>query len=354
MKRLNLATLAAAATATAAGIAVVAVASAVVATGAAVLVVRAVRNRKLMPLSNPNDPNAPRPVVLVTGSSRGLGLAIATRFARNPVRLVLVSRNMAELQRAQEALLAQFPHLHPEDFHLVAADLSKPEEAQRLIDETIARFGRIDVLINNAGIIDVGPIESQTLEIFERTMQVNFFAALYTTWAALPHMRKQAALATLTPAVRVGPSIVNIASLGGKIAVPHLLPYTAAKFALVGFSEGLHAELRHKGIRVTTVCPGLMRTGGEDHVNIVGDVEFERRWFTFAAKTPGLAVSTKYAANRIFHAVACGRAEITISPQAWLAARFAGAFPETLQYANALTNHHILPKAPSELKLTRG
>ncbi len=90
-----------------------------------------------------------------------------------------------------------------------------------------------------------------------------------------------------------------------------------------------------------------MRTGGEDHVNIVGNVELERRWFTFAAKTPGLAVSARYAANRIFHAVNCGRAEITISPQAWLAARVAGVFPETLQYANALTNQHILPKPPS-------
>ena len=340
MKRLNLATLAAAATATAAGIAVASVASAVVATGAAVLVVRAVRNRKLALA----DPNAPRPIVLVTGGSRGLGLAIASRFARNPVRLVLASRNLAELQQAQETLLAQYAHLRPEDFHLVAADLSKPEEAQRLIDEAIDRYGRIDVLVNNAGIIDVGPIESQTLDIFERTMQVNFFAALYTTWAALPHLRKQIPLDGTRRA-----SIVNIASIGGKIAVPHMLPYSAAKFALVGFSEGLHAELRHKGIRVTTVCPGLMRTGGEDHVNIVGDVEFERRWFTFAAKTPGLAVSTKYAANRIFHAVACGRAEITISPQAWLAARFAGAFPETLQYLNAQTNQHILPKAPSEL-----
>jgi NAD(P)-dependent dehydrogenase (short-subunit alcohol dehydrogenase family) len=340
MKRLNLATLAAAATATAAGIAVVSVASAVVATGAAILVVRAVRNRKLAPI----DPNAPRPVVLVTGGSRGLGLAIATRFARNPVRLVLASRNLAELQQAQETLLARYTHLRPEDFHLVAADLSKPEEAQRLINEAIERYGRIDVLVNNAGIIDVGPIESQTLEIFERTMQVNFFAALYTTWAALPHLRKQIPLAGTRRA-----SIVNIASIGGKLAVPHMLPYSAAKFALVGFSEGLHAELRHKGIRVTTVCPGLMRTGGEDHVNIVGDVEFERRWFTFAAKTPGLSVSTKYAANRIFHAIACGRAEITISPQAWLAARFAGNFPETLQYLNAQTNQHILPKAPSEL-----
>ena len=345
MKRLNLATLAAAATATAAGIAVASVASAVVATGAAILVVRAVRNRKLALA----DPNAPRPVVVVTGGSRGLGLAIATRFAAGsgtsaPARLVLASRNLAELQQAQETLLAQYAHLRPEDFHLVAADLSKPEEARRLVSEAIERYGRIDVLVINAGIIDVGPIESQTLDIFERTMQINFFASLYTTWAALPHLRKQVPLSGTRRA-----SIVSIASIGGKLAVPHMLPYSAAKFALVGFSEGLHAELRHKGIRVTTVCPGLMRTGGEDHVNIVGDVEFERRWFTLAAKTPGLSVSTRYAANRIFHAVACGRAEITISPQAWLAARFAGAFPETLQYLNAQTNQHILPKAPSEL-----
>jgi NAD(P)-dependent dehydrogenase (short-subunit alcohol dehydrogenase family) len=337
MSRLNLATLAAAATATAAGIAVASVASAIAATGAAVLVVRAVRSRKLAPT------NGPSPVVVVTGGSRGLGLAIATRFARTPVKLVLASRNLAELQQAQATILAQSPHLHPEDFHLVAADLSTPEECQRLITETIARFHRIDVLINNAAIIDIGPIESQTLEIFERTMQVNFFAALYTTWAALPHMRQQQPLSGSRRA-----SVVNIASVGGKIATPHMLPYTAAKFALVGFSEGLHAELRHKGIRVTTVCPGLMRTGGEAHAHFLGNTEAESRWFNFAAKTPGITVSTRYAANRIFHAVAAGRAEITISPQAWLAARFGGLCPELLQYANALTNHLILPKSPTE------
>jgi short-subunit dehydrogenase len=339
MTRLNLTTLAAAAAATATGVAITSVASAVVATGAAILVVRALRSRK----QAPNNPNAPRPVVVITGGSRGLGLAIATRFAQDPVRLVLASRNLAELQQAQAQLLTHHPHLHPEDFHLVAADLSKPEEAQRLIDEAISRFHRIDVLINNAAIIDVGPIESQTLENFERTMQVNFFAALYTTWAALPHLRKQQPLSGSRRA-----SIANIASIGGKIAVPHMLPYSAAKFALVGFSEGLHAELRHKGIRVTTVCPGLMRTGGEAHANFLGNREAERRWFNLAANTPGLAVTAKHAANRIYQAVAAGRAEITISPQAWLAARAGGVFPETLQYANALTNHHILPKAPVE------
>ena len=281
-------------------------------------------------------------VVLITGGSRGLGLAIASRFAKKPVRLVLAARKQAELEQAQAKLLAENPHLNPEDFYLVAADLSQPAECRRLVSETISRFGRIDVLVNNAGIIEVGPIEAQPVEAFERAMQVNFFAALYTTWAALPHLRAQQPLAGSRRA-----AIVNIASIGGKLAVPHMLPYSAAKFALVGFSEGLHAELRHKGIRVTTVCPGLMRTGGENHAQFVGDADAEKKWFLFAAKTPGIATTAEHAANKIYTAVEDGRAEITITPQAWLSARFAGIAPETTQMVNAITNEYILPKAPS-------
>lgn len=281
-------------------------------------------------------------VIVITGGSRGLGLAIASRFSHRPVRLVLASRHREELEHAQAGLLASHPHLHPEDFYLVPADLSQPAECRRLIAEAIARFGRIDVLINNAGIIEVGPIEAQTVEAFERAMQVNFFSALYTTWAALPHLLAQTEL----DGSRHRAAIVNIASIGSKVAVPHMLPYSAAKFALVGFSEGLHAELRHKGIRVTTVCPGLMRTGGEEHAQFVGDTEAERKWFNFAATTPGLSVSAKYAASRIYAAVVSGRAEITISPQAWLAARVAGACPETVQRLNALVNRFGLPASP--------
>jgi short-subunit dehydrogenase len=308
------------------------------AVGAAAATLAVVRKRTANPL-----PEAA--VVVVTGGSRGLGLAIASRFARGTgrrqrVRLVLASRNLTELQQAQATLLARHPHLQPEDFHLVAADLAKPDECQRLIAETITRFGRIDVLINNAGVIEVGPVESQTLATFEQTMQINFFAALYTAWAALPHMRAR------SPVQGRRGAIVNIASVGGKLAVPHMLPYSAAKFALVGFSEGLHAELRSKGIRVTTVCPGLMRTGGEDHARFIGNVDAEKKWFMFAAKTPGVATTPEHAANCIYSAFIHGRAEITITRQAWLAARFAGLAPETLQFANALTNQYILPKAP--------
>jgi short-subunit dehydrogenase len=314
------------------------IAAAAIGAGAAAIAITAALVRTLR-----STPVAPGAVVVVTGGSRGLGLAIASRFAQTPIRLVLASRHMDELIQAQAQLLAHHPHLHPADFYLVAADLSQPAECQRLISETITRFGRIDVLVNNAAIIDVGPIESLTLEHFESTMQINFFAALYTTWAALPHMRSQQPLAGSRRA-----AIVNIASIGGKIAVPHMLPYSAAKFALVGFSEGLHAELRSKGIRVTTVCPGLMRTGGEDHAKFQGNVDAEKKWFMFAAKTPGVAVTPQYAASRIYSAVKQGRAEITISPQAFLAARFGGLFPETLQFANALTNQYILPTATTE------
>ena len=320
----------------------VAVAGAATAVGlgaAAFFAVQALR-RKPVPANH-----RPQPVVVVTGGSRGLGLAIASRYAREGAKLVLAARNRAELEQAQAKLLAEHPNMHPEDFHLVDVDLSEPSACEHLILEAVRRFSRIDVLVNNAGIIEVGPLEAQPVEAFERAMRINFFAALYTTYAALPHMMAQ------LPVRGRRASIVNIASLGGKIAVPHMLPYSAAKFALVGFSEGLHAELRGNGVRVTTVCPGLMRTGGEDHAIFVGNIDKEKRWFRLAATTPGLSVSAAYAANRIYSAVRCGRAEITISPQAWLAARFVGFAPETTQCINALVNDWVLPKTPSSLAL---
>lgn len=289
--------------------------------------------------------SAPPPdgaVVLITGGSRGLGFAIASRFAHRPVRLVLAARNRNELEDAQQQLLARHPHLHPNDFYLVAADLSHRHECYRLVSETIARFGRIDVLVNNAGIIAVGPMESIPLEEYERTMAINFFAAMYTTLAALPYMRQQDGLNGWLHRA----AIVNICSVGGKIAVPHMLPYSSAKFALVGFSQGLHAELRCKGIRVTTVCPGLMRTGGEDHAQFFGNTEAEARWFKLSAKTPGLSTTPEHAAARIYRAVCFGSAEIIITPQAWLAARFTGLCPEATQCTNALVNAFLMPKAP--------
>lgn len=275
----------------------------------------------------------PGQVVLVTGGSRGLGLAIARRFAQAGCKLVLAARKADELELARDGILRDRLLTNEDDILLVEADLTDQDQAGAMIDAAIRTFGRLDILVNNAGIIEVGPVEDQPLQAYERAMQTNFFAALYGIQATLPHMLERGTGA-----------IVNISSIGGKFAVPHLLPYSASKFALAGYSEGLHAELRLKGVRVTTVCPGLLRTGGEEHAKFVGNEDAEKVWFQWAAKTPGIAVSAEHAANKIFSAVDSGRAEIEISPQAWLAARVNGLMPETTSFVSALVNQYLLPK----------
>ena len=289
----------------------------------------------------------PGQVVLITGGSRGLGLALAERYGRSGAKLVLAARDIEELITARHTLLDRQAIESPDDVLLIPADLTDAAQAAMLIDHAIGHFGRIDVLINNAGIIEVGPVENQPIAAYRRAMATNFFAALHTTHAALPHLLRR------NP-IRGDAAIVNIASIGGKFAMPHMLPYVASKFALVGFSEGLHAELRHKGIRVTTVCPGLMRSGGEAHAEFTGQTKKEQRWFNLAAKTPVLAASVRHAANKIYNAVTAGRAEITITPQAWLAARIVGLAPATTQYLASLANHLLLPEPSTSDQLTLG
>jgi short-subunit dehydrogenase len=282
-------------------------------------------------------------VVLITGGSRGLGLALAERFARAGNKLVLAARDHDELTEARNTLLKRKAARSYEEVLLIPADLTDPSQAKSLVEHAIAHFGRIDVLINNAGIMEVGPFENQPLAAFQRAMDTNFFAALHMTQAALPYI--------LYRDRRNPASIVNIGSVGGKIAVPHMLPYTASKFAIVGFSQGLHAELRHKGVRVTTVCPGLMRTGGHKHASFLGDQKKEQRWFDLGATTPIIAASVKRAANQIYNAVKAGRAEIIITPQAWLAARMAAVAPEATQRMTSLVNEFVLP-APKDSGLS--
>jgi NAD(P)-dependent dehydrogenase (short-subunit alcohol dehydrogenase family) len=291
--------------------------------------------------------NRPSKIVLITGGSRGLGLALADRYARSGAKLVLAARDVEELAAARHTLLDRGSIQSPDDVLLIPADLTDPDQALMLLDHAVSHFGRIDILINNAGIIEVGPVENQPIAAYRRAMATNFFAALHTTHAALPHLLRH------NP-VHGDAAIVNIASIGGKFAMPHMLPYVASKFALVGFSEGLHAELRHKGVRVTTVCPGLMRTGGEAHAEYTGQTKKEQRWFNLAARTPILTASVRYAANRIYNAVAAGRAEITITPQAWLLARAAGIAPSTAQYLASLTNQLLLPEPSTSDQLTLG
>jgi short-subunit dehydrogenase len=232
-------------------------------------------------------------VAIVTGSSRGLGALVAGELGRAGCKLVLCARDPNELRRAADQLGRRGVEVLA-----VRCDVSEAAAVEVLVERTLQRFGRIDLLVNNAGTIEVGPEQTMGLADFERAMAVIFWGTVRTTLAVLPHMRAR----------RHG-RIVNVTSIGGKVAVPHLLPYGAAKFAAVGFSEGLRAELARDGISVTTIVPGLMRTGSERFASFKGDVKKERFWFSLAARLPGLSMSARRAARQIVEAARRRQAE---------------------------------------------
>jgi short-subunit dehydrogenase len=193
------------------------------------------------------------------------------------------------------------------------------------------RFGNVDVLINNAGVIQVGPLEVMTEEDFEQAMQAHFWAPLNTIMAVLASMRQ-----------RKAGRIVNITSIGGKVAVPHLVPYSASKFALVGLSKGLRAELMKDGISVTTICPGLMRTGSPRNADFKGQHRFEYAWFSISDALPLLTVSAENAARQIVRACKRGQAELVISIPAKIAVLFDALFPEAMSQILGIANY-VLP-----------
>ncbi len=202
-----------------------------------------------------------------------------------------------------------------------------------MVGTVIAHYGKIDVLINNAGTIVVGPLSAQTPDDFKEAMDVIFWGAVHTTLLVLPHMLER----------RQG-RIANITSIGGKIAVPHLLPYSAAKFALTGFSEGITAELAAEGVQVTTVVPGLMRTGSHLNAFFKGDNRSEYAWFGISASTPFLAMDAARAAKRIVHAIRRGDAELILGLPAKIAALAHGLAPAVTVRALAAVNR-IMPGA---------
>lgn len=219
-------------------------------------------------------------VVLIAGGSRGLGLLLARRLGKKGARLVIGARSEEELRRARDHLAAEGI-----EAEIVVADVADREQASALIGEAVGRYGRLDALINAASIISVAPLDALSLQDLHDAVNVNFWGTVHTCWAALPHLRK-------APNAR----IVNITSIGGAIAVPHLLPYTCGKFAATGFSEGLQAELARSSVRVTTVLPWLMRTGSAQHALVKGDKSAEATLFTLAGSLPLLTLSAERAA----------------------------------------------------------
>lgn len=264
-------------------------------------------------------------VVLITGGSRGLGLELGRHLARKGARLAICARSEDQLEIARRELEGMGAEVIA-----VSADLTNRSEVRMLIKEVITSFGRIDVLINNAGIVQVGPFDAMKLKDYEEAMDTNFWAALYTMHFSLPHFFRQG-----------GGRIVNITSIGGKIAVPHLLPYSASKFALVGLSEGMNAELKQHNINVTTIVPNLMRTGSPRNVTVKGDHEKEYAWFKHADSNPLLSQRVDVAARSIVKSLEYGESEAILTATAKVATILQGFAPGWMRTVLGIANRFL-------------
>ena len=272
--------------------------------------------------------------VVITGGSRGLGLVMARELADEGAKVVLIARDEAELMRAAEDIRLRQPFA---EVLTIAADVRRRYDAERAIAQSIERFGRIDVLINNAGIIQVGPAAHMQLSDYDDAMNTHFWGPLYMTLAALPHMRLQGQ-----------GRIVNISSIGGRVSVPHMVPYSASKFALTGLSDGLRYELARENIVVTTVCPGLMRTGSPLNASMKGRHPQEYAWFAISDSLPLTAIDVERAARQVIAACRRGDAELVITVQAKIAILARTVAPEMFAAAMTMINRLLPPPTGKE------
>ncbi len=253
-------------------------------------------------------------VAFITGGSRGLGLALAIECARRGAVVAICGRDPERLESAAQRLRASGARVLA-----VQCDIRETGAVSEAISQTYREFGRLDMLVNNAGTIQVGPFESMTRADFEDSLRTHFWGMYDAVESAVPLFRPSGK-----------GRVVNITSIGGKVSVPHLLPYCVGKFAAVGYSEGLRSALRRKNVTVTTVVPGLMRTGSPRNAWFKGQHRKEYAWFSLSDALPMFSVSAASAAKTIVEGALRGDPEVVVSLQAKALVMLEGFAPGVL------------------------
>lgn len=182
-------------------------------------------------------------VALITGGGRGIGRAIALRFARSGARIVIASRSQAELEETRRLVES-----HGAECHARVTDVASLDDITGLIADTLEHFGRLDILVNNAGVAAQAPIENMDTSLFHMLYTINIAATFHTCRAAWAHLKKQ------------GGVIVNISSMAAQDPFPGLAVYGASKAWVNAWTKGLAEEGRTSGIRVFAVAPGAVET----------------------------------------------------------------------------------------------
>jgi NADP-dependent 3-hydroxy acid dehydrogenase YdfG len=189
-------------------------------------------------------------VALVTGASSGIGEATAIALARAGARVAIAARRHDRL----DGVARRIADLRSESL-VLKADVAHPEQAETIVARTVDRWGRLDVLVNNAGLMALSPIDRARVEDWKRMLDLNLLGLMVATRAALPHMRRQ----------KDG-HVVNISSTAGRVANPDASVYAATKFGVGAFSEALRREVYRDNIRVTVIEPGAVATELREHV----------------------------------------------------------------------------------------
>lgn len=258
------------------------------------------------------------PTVLITGASQGIGKATALLFAQKGYNLVLAARRAEPLAGVeQEAQTFGCTVLS------VPTDVSDADQVKTLVDKALDRYGAIDVLINNAGIYISGPAEHFSLADWHQVIDTNLWGYIHMIHALLPHFLE-----------RGSGTIVNLSSIGGKVPLPYLVPYSTSKFAVTGLTEALHSELKPKGIHVCGVYPNVIKSSLMERAIFRGkdeqDAQARRDQLDQVLSTPVIE-KPEDVANVIWDAVKNQRSEVMVGSANVSKAAY-GIFPGVMQW----------------------